>query len=68
MTRQDYEKARQQCWNAAALNNHLDDSEENKERFFDFIFDNAYTLGMKAANKQHWINVDKQLPDDPLTK
>ena len=63
MTQQDYEKARQQCWNAAALNNCLDDVEENKERLFDFVFDNAFALGMKAANKQQWINVDRQLPE-----
>lgn len=63
MTQQDYEKARQQCWNAAALNGCLDDVEENKEHFFDFVFDNAYALGMKSANKQQWINVDRQLPE-----
>lgn len=63
MAQQDYEKARQQCWNAAALNGCLDDVEENKEHFFDFVFDNAYALGMKSANKQQWINVDRQLPE-----
>lgn len=67
MTKQEYEKARQQCWNAAALNNRLDEAEENKERFFDFVFDNAFALGMKSTNKQQWINVEEALPQLDLT-
>ena len=67
MAQQDYEKARQQCWNAAALNNRLDDSEENKERFFDFIFDNAYALGKEEAMKQQWTSVDDAHPQEYRT-
>lgn len=64
MTQQEYEQKREQEWRAFCNRHGIIDRGHVIlfSAFFD-AFDRAYALGMKSANKQQWINVDRQLPE-----